>query len=215
MENVYRPSRRKNGKRVRSRVYRGRYRLDPADRIKEIPLRTTDKQVARERLKQIVLEEQRERAGLIAPKEEREAVKRPIADHIADFIADRRSVGCDEKYVRELHRKLLRLGEECKWRTVRDVTVKSFCAWRDKEAKVKAGKTLNEYLHAIHGLMNWLQARVGINPLRFVQKAELNGKHKRERRAFTAEELERLCSVSDRRGFVYRIAARTGIRRGE
>jgi len=36
--------------------------------------------------------------------------------------------------------------------------VKSFCAWRDKEAKVKAaGKTLNEYLHAIHGLMNWLQ----------------------------------------------------------
>ena len=145
----------------------------------------------------------------------RQRVKRPIADHIADFIADRRSVGCDEKYVRELHRKLLRLAEECKWRTVRDVTVKSFCAWRDKEAKVKAGKTLNEYLHAIHGLMNWLQPRVGINPLRFVQKAELNGKQRRERRAFTSEELDRLCAVSGRRGYVYRNAARTGIRRGE
>src|SRR6266853_5363839 len=66
-----------------------------------------------------------------------------------------------------------------------------------------------------NGLMNWLQPRVGINPLRFVQKAELNGKNKRERRAITAEELERLCSVSGRRGFVHRIAARTGIRRGE
>jgi integrase len=87
--------------------------------------------------------------------------------------------------------------------------------WRDKEAERKSAKTLNEYLHAINGLMNWLQPRVGINPLRFAQKAELNGKNKRERRAFTAEELERLCSVSDRRGFVHRIAARTGIRRGE
>jgi len=114
-----------------------------------------------------------------------------------------------------LHRKLLRLAEECKWRKVRDVTAKSFCTWRDKEAERKSAKTLNEYLHAINGLMNWLQPRVGINPLRFVQKAELNGKNKRERRAFTAEELERLCSVSGRRGFVYRIAARTGIRRGE
>src|SRR6266550_9339399 len=104
---------------------------------------------------------------------------------------------------------------ECKWREVRDVTAKSFCTWRDKEAERKSAKTLNEYLHAINGLMNWLQPRVGINPLRFVQKAELNGKNKREGRAFTAEELERLCSVSGRRGFVYRIAARTGIRRGE
>jgi integrase len=138
-----------------------------------------------------------------------------MAEHVADFIADRRSVGCDEKYVRELHRKLLRLANECKWREVRDVTVKSFCSWRDKEAKTKSAKTVNEYLHAINGLMNWLQPRVGTNPLRFVEKAELNGKQKRERRAFTAEELERLCRVSGRRGFVYRIAARTGIRRGE
>src|SRR5207237_7246041 len=63
--------------------------------------------------------------------------------------------------------------------------------------------------------MNWSQPRVGINPLRFVQKAELNGRQKRERRAFTPKELERLCAVSGRRGFVYRNAARTGIRRGE
>ena len=61
--------------------------------------------------------------------------------------------------------------------------------------------------------MNWLQPRVGINPLRFVQKAELNGKNKRERRAFTAEELEGLCSISGRRGFVHKIAARGNSRR--
>src|SRR5260370_22492619 len=212
---VYRPSRRKNGKRVVSRLYRGRYRLHPSDKIKEVALRTHDKQVARERLKQIIVEEQREHVGLIAQKQEREAAKRALTEHSADFIADRRSVGCDEKYVRELHRKLLRLIAECKWRQVRDVTANSFCVWRDKEAKTKSAKTLNEYLHAVNGLMNWLQPRVGINPLRIVKKADLNGRQKRERRAFTPDELERLCGVSARRGMVYRTAARTGIRRGE
>lgn len=213
--NVYRPSRRKNGKRTKSRVYRGRYRLHPADRIKEVPLRTSDKQVAQERLKQIILEEQREAEGLIPPKAEREAAKRRITDHVTDFISDRRSVGCDEKYVRELHQKLLRLAKECRWQEVRDVTVESFCAWRDKEARIKSAKTLNEYLHAINGLMNWLRPRIGSNPLECVQKAELNGRQKRERRAFSSEELERLCSVSEKRGLVYRVAAHTGIRRGE
>ena len=47
------------------------------------------------------------------------------------------------------------------------------------------------------------------------KKAELNGKQRQERRAFTPEELDRLCAVSGRRGYVYRNAARTGIRRGE
>jgi integrase len=63
--------------------------------------------------------------------------------------------------------------------------------------------------------MNWLESRVGPNPLRFVEKVQTNGAQSRERRAFTEEELQRLIGVSGLRGIVYRIAARTGIRRGE
>ena len=213
IKEAYRPSRWKNGKRLVGRLYRRKYRCDPREQIKYVALHTDDKQVAEQRLTKIVREEQHEREGLIAPKHQREAVQRPLVDHAEEFVADRRSVKCDEKYVRELRRKLLRLIDECSWRFVRQVTAESFCAWRAKQNK--AAKTLNEYLNAICGLMKWLESRVGPNPLRFVQKVQTNGAPHRLRRAFTEDELQRLISVSGNRGVVYRIAARTGLRRGE
>jgi len=43
---LFRPKRLKNGKPHIARSYRGRYRLDGADKITDIPLHTTDKRVA-------------------------------------------------------------------------------------------------------------------------------------------------------------------------
>ena len=57
---VFRPKRIKNGKARVARSYRGRYRLDEGDKLTDIPLRTTDKRVARERLERIVREKQLE-----------------------------------------------------------------------------------------------------------------------------------------------------------
>ena len=76
-------------------------------------------------------------------------------------------------------------------------------------------KTLNEYLNAACGLLNWLEPQIGSNPLRHVQKAQTNGAKTLNRRAFTEVELQRLFAVSGPRGVVYRVAARTGVRRGE
>ena len=213
IEKAYRPSRMKNGERIVSRLYRGKFRIHPRDEIKYVALYTTDKQVAQQRLHEIVLNAQRERDGLIAPKHQREAAQRALEKHVEEFILDRRSIGRDEKYVGELSRKLGKMIAECGWRNVRHVAAESFCAWRAKQRK--SPKTLNEYLNAICGLMNWLEPRVGANPLRHVQKVQTNGSEKLKRRAFTEEELQRLISVSGSRGVVYLIAARTGIRRGE
>ena len=115
IRHVYKPSKREGGKRVFDRLYRGRYRLDGEERIREVPLKTPDKQIAEQRLNKIILDEQREREGLLAPKAERDAAKRRYAAHVEDFIETRRSVGRDEKYVKELRKKLLRLGQECSW----------------------------------------------------------------------------------------------------
>jgi integrase len=213
IKEVYRPSRWKNGKRIVGRLYRGRYRTDPRDRINDVALYTDDKQVAEQRLTKVVREEQHEREGLIAPKHQREAAQRPLTEHVEDFIADRRSVRRDEKYVRELRRKLLRLIQECPWQFVRDVTCESFCVWRGKQTQ--SPKTLNEYLNAICGLMNWLEPRIGANPLRFVQKVETAGEPKRPRRAMAVDQLRRLMSVSGERAIAYIVAVCTGIRRGE
>ena len=211
--NVYRPSRRKNGQRFVGRMYRGKYRLDPRERLTDVALHTNDKQVAEQKLRKIVQGAQREREGFLTPKVQRDAASAPLEAHINDYVADRRAVGRDEKYVRELGRKLLKLADECTWRRVAEVTPESFCAWRAKQRK--SPKTINEYLNAICGLMNWLEPRIGNNPMRHVQKVQTSGAQKMNRRAFTEGELQRLCRVSGLRGVAYLVAARTGIRRGE
>jgi plasmid stabilization system protein ParE len=203
---VYKPSRRKDGERVVSRMYRGRYRLDPREKVTDVPLHTNDKQVAEQKLRKIVQEEQRERDGISPQREQRHAALGSLRVHITDYVADRRAVGRDQKYVRELERKLLKLAAECGWKCAGRVTSESFCAWRAKQRKNP--KTLNEYLNAICGLMNWLEPRLGANPLRHVQKVQSNGTEKLTRRAFTADELQRLIAVSGRRGVVY-LAARS------
>jgi integrase len=195
------------------RLYRGRYKLDRGEKLMDVPLRTPDKQVAEQRLRRIIIEEQRERDGLLAPKQQRETAQRPLLEHVKAFCQTRRAVKRDEKYVCELERKLEKLCADCAWQFVRDVTPESFEKWRARQRT--APKTLNEYQNAINGLMNWLEHRVGPNPLRFVQKVQTSGEPRRKRRALCAEQLRQLVTVSGERAVVYLVAAATGIRRGE
>ena len=213
IKQVYKPSRFRSGKRIVGRMYRGRYRLDPREKIKDVALHTDEKQVAEQRLARIVRDEQHEREGLIPPKQQRDAAQLPLITHVQAFVADRRAIKCDDKYVLGLERKLLRLINECSWRFVRDVTPESFCVWREKQTH--SAKTLNDYLNAVGGLMNWLESRIGANPLRFVQKVQTACEPKRTRRAFSVAELRRLIAAGGDRGIIYLVAASTGIRRGE
>jgi integrase len=211
--NVFKPKRKTDGKKSQQRMYRGRYRLDGDRKLTDVPLHTFDKQVAVERLKKIVREKQQQREGLIASKPQREAAQKPLAEHLEDFIRSRQSIGRDEKYVKELRKKVLKLVEDCGWELPCHVTAESFEAWRNGQEN--SAKTLNEYLGAISGLMRWLERRVGTNPLRFVEKARVGGTQQRDRRAFTLEQLGSLVAVSGDRGVVYLTAAFTGLRRGE
>jgi integrase len=144
--NVFKPKRKTDGKKSQQRMYRGRYRLDGDSKLTDVPLHTFDKQVAVERLKKIVREKQQQREGLIASKPQREAAQKPLAEHLEDFIRSRQSIGRDEKYVKELRKKVLKLVEDCGWELPCHVTAESFEAWRNGQEK--SAKTLNEYLTA-------------------------------------------------------------------
>jgi len=212
---IFRPKRQRGGKSVSSRMYRGRYRLDGETQITDVPLHTNDKQVARQKLAEIIRERERERQGIIAPKQQREAAQRLLKGHIADFIADRNTVGRDARYVRQLEKKLLLLVAECGWNSAKDVTANSFQTWRSGQNR--AAKTLNEYLNAATGLMNWMERneRIASNPLKSVQKAQSGGLQTRLRRAFTTDELKRLMAVAGPRKAIYLMAVFTGLRREE
>ena len=106
---VFRPKRIKNGKARVARSYRGRYRLEEEDNINDIPLYTTDKRVARERLEKIVREKQLESVGILPPQAIRTASQTPLDKHLADFVADLQAIGRDEQYIFDLQHRVARL----------------------------------------------------------------------------------------------------------
>ncbi len=215
IESVYKPRRRKNGKLSIARLYRGRYRLDGDIQVKDIALDTPDRQVALKRLREIVLQAQHEKEGLAMPRTQKDALRRKLAEHLDDYLADLKVMGRAETYLRLIRTRNARLIKDCKWAMVKDVTSDSFVAWRSSQQDF-APKTLNEYLNAANGLMNWMvrQRRLESNPLRHVGLVEVRGKQQR-RRALTDEEFDRLLAVAGDKRLLYLTAVYTGLRLGE
>lgn len=198
-----------------ARLYRGRYRMDGESKITDVPLHTTDKRIAEQRLEQIIRDKQMEKSGMIAPESIRNAALSPMEKHLEQYIADLRALNRDPQYVNELNCRVRKLIRECHWTLLRDVTSDSFQMWRARQRR--APKTLNEYLGSISSFLSWLEKheRIPKNPLKFVQKVQTNGKQVRPRRAFTEDEMSRLLNVAGPRKVLYLTAVFTGLRRTE
>ncbi len=212
---IYRRKRTANGKTTLARLYRGRYRLDGDRKISEVPLNTSDKRVAQQRLEDFVREKQMEKTGMIAPEAIRKAAQSPIQSHLAQYVADLNALNRDPQYVRELNNRVLKLIRDCKWEALRDVTADSFQCWRAKQNR--SPKTLNEYLGSVSSFLSWMEKheRIAKNPLKNVLKVQTNGKQTRPRRAFTDDEMHRLLKVAGKRRVLYLTAVMTGLRRSE
>ena len=212
---VYRRKRIVHGKPVLARLYRGRYRLDNDSKITDVALKTADKRVAQERLKQIVTEKQMEETGIIPTSPIRTAAQSALQEHLTLYLADLRALNRDDQYVYELKNRIGRLMKECAWKRLRDITPESFQTWRARQSL--SPKTLNEYLGSISSLLNWMEkhGRIARNPLEHVQKVQARGVQVRPRRAFTDDEMQRLLDVAKVRKVVYLAAVHTGLRRGE
>ena len=69
-------------KRRGARMYSGRYRLDGEKKITQVELGCSNRQVAEKKFGKIVEEKEREAAGIIAPKDQREAPRTPLVEHL-------------------------------------------------------------------------------------------------------------------------------------
>jgi len=212
---VYRRKRVNEGKIETARLYRGRYRLEGDAKLTEVPLHTSDKRVAQQRLEQIVRDKQMEQSGMIAPEAVRNAAQSPLEGHLVQYVADLRALNRDVQYVNELENRIRKLIHDCGWKLLRDITADSFQTWRAK--KNRSPKTLNEYLGSISSFLSWMEKheRISKNPLKHVQKVQTNGKQVRPRRAFTDDEMRRLVIAAGPRKVLYLTAALTGLRRSE
>jgi integrase len=196
-----------------SRIWRWKYRQQPADtKIEDVSLRTSDKQVAEKRRTEMLREKQHERDGIILPKSMRDAAQRDLANHLQDFIGDMRRRGKSVKHLANLQFRVESLITDCQWNTVKAVTADSFQTWRCGKSELSP-KTVNDYLEAARSFFNWLikNGRVEVNPLILVEKVKTEGRQTRERRSFTVDEVKRLLAVADERktvrGLTFKIAA--------
>ena len=201
-------------KRKGARTYDARIRLDFEPRMTQVPLGCTNRQVADKKLAELVAEREREAAGLIVPKIEREAANKPLQLHLEDWIASKERVR-DDQYLVGVRNRVVRLIADCGWKYAKDVKPEDYTRW--VSGSKLSPKTLNDFLVSIRTLLNWMtkQGRVGCNPLRSLELLPANEDKRRPRRALTDEELWRLVEASGERGLAYLVAVTTGLRLGE
>jgi integrase len=212
---VFKPSRVKNGKRVVSRLYSGRYRRPGQSKMTTVALHVSDKQAAEEKLRAIIRDLERQEMGIGVPKRIRDAAECSIHDHVKNYCADLRARNRDGKYIATSEKRLSKLAIACNWRRLTDVTAESFQTWRAKQTL--AAKTLNDYLAEASALFSWLERTevVRRNPLKRVGKVEARGNERRKRRAFTPKEFQAVVAISRHYRLALLTAYYTGLRRNE
>jgi len=215
IEYVFRPSRRVSGKRVLSRIYCGRYSLRRGEKPVTVSLDTPDERVARKRLRDIVVQAQREQEGLIAPAAVRVAAAAPLTELLADYRRDLVARELAPKHVHDTTTRLQRVLTEIGWKKLFDVRGDSFVQWRASLAC--SAKTKKEYQVSMNAFLNWLVKtdQLPKNPLSKIDRVDIRGKQERKSRAYTQEELRRLFSVAGERALAYQMLLYTGQRVAE
>ena len=215
IEFVFKPSRRIDGKRVVERLYSGRYAVGKGEKPVTVRLNTPDKLVASKRLRDIVVEQQQEREGIILPKSIRQAAATNLSELLGDYAADLEGLGRARKHVHDTTTRLYRMVKEMGWGLLSDVRADQFVAWR-AGVQVSA-KTKKEYQISLNAFLNWLvkMERLTANPLARLDKVETRGKQVRENRAFTEAEIQKLFSVAGKRKLAYQMLLYTGQRKSE
>ncbi len=197
------------------RSYRGRYRVGDNPKVHEVTLHTTVKEVAEKRLKEIFEDAQREEDGLIPAADTRKAMKRPLMELFEEFLKEVRKRERSSEYLRSLKIRFPATLKFCHWKTLSDITAKSFLDWRNSNHGY-AVRTQNHFLDSVTVFLNWAERTYEVsNPLKRIQKLPQPQKSMDGPRAFTEDELARLCAAAPRRQFYYRFMAMTGLRHEE
>ncbi|MBL9214396.1 MAG: tyrosine-type recombinase/integrase [Opitutaceae bacterium] len=214
IEYVFKPSRRVGGKRILARLYSGRYSVTKGEKPTTVALQTPDKAVAEKRLRDFIIEKQKEQEGMIAPRVQREAAVMPLVVHVAEYKADLVGRELAPGHVRESVGRIERMLQATGWKFLSDIRPDSFMKFR---AGLRcSAKTKKEYQTSINAFLNWCVRtdRITVHPLVKVDRVDTRGKSVRPTRSFTLEELQRLFDVSAHSLF-YRTLLYTGQRWSE
>lgn len=219
---VYKPKRNQGGKRKAARLWRARLRMPWETKTADIPLNTTDKQSAQQKLAEVIREREGERSGRLPPKAVREALQKPLADLLEAFLTDLDIQNCSTHYIQVVGSHARRVFAGCGWKHLSDVDAGAFLKFRatlrTRNGGVLSARAQNDWLDSLMAFFNWLvkpRKVIKENPLADIGKVSTKSGKKIKRWALSFEQLDKLLQVAGSKRAVYHFAVRTGLRRGE
>ena len=199
----------------KSRLWSARIRLEEWPKTRYFPLHVTDKRVADQKMRALIVELERETHGVGIPKPTREALRTALKDHHAAFIAGCEAAKLSQNTLNKYRLSLPKLFDRCGWTAIRDVTAPSFTDWREQSGL--SPKTVNDLLGSLRTMILWMKRKrlLVADPLAEIRKVS-NPHVGGFRRSLSVEEIQRLLAESPRhRAVVYQTILYTGLRRAE
>jgi integrase len=211
-----------------TRKWYGQYR-DTNGVLQRVPL-CADKTAAKALLLDMIRDTERRLAGLIDPAADQ--LSRPLSEHIEEYRTHLVAKARSEKHIGETIRVIKHVVEQCRYRILADLHVggdrlEEYLA--DRRGEGSAHRTVNADLVAVRSFCRWLmdKGRMKDDPTRGLHRLNVEEDRRRERRALTHEEAQRLIDAAFRstrkfrhlsgkdRAVMYTLAQRTGLRRKE
>ncbi|MCA9198907.1 MAG: site-specific integrase [Planctomycetales bacterium] len=196
----------RNGKdqiRVSGKTWFAKYR-DSQDIVREVSTGCKDRQAAQSILNDLVSRAERVRARILTEDEDRvsDRLIEPFGQHFDAYLDYHNAKGTSESHVNGIRVRIDRMVRECEIKRLIDVTQERIERWLSDEAKAgKSPRTRNSYLQALQGFCNWAidTNRLAINPVSKIAKADERSDKRRQRRALTTDEINRLLFVAKHR----------------
>ncbi len=196
----------------------GRYK-DTEGRWQKVKL-FKDKVSSQRRLNEIERDAELRSAGVVTVNMDH--AKRPISEHVADYVASLRNDNLDADRLRISEwtmKKLVALGG---WKKLADITVDSvegFVNGLRVKGKPATASYRNKYITRAKAFVRWLldRGRLGTHTLAKLKKLD-EKRHKRVRARRALEDAERTALVNTapaERAWVYEFLMLTGLRRNE
>ena len=239
----------RNGKQVRksspgarkktekSKIWTARYR-DANGSIKEITL-YRDKEASRQKLAELIRTASQTETGLVSDFDE--TAKRPILEHIEDWLASLRDRNRSTLHVSKLGGYVKKTSQACGWKRLKEISLsdaeKHLAERRetviDAEGKSIRGLSVaasNDHIAALKNFGNWLvnarPKRWPHNPFSGMKKLNSATDIRLERRPANADEFQKLLIATangkpfrgltgEDRVVLYLVATETGLRASE
>jgi integrase len=204
---------------VESTKYLARYR-DGQGVVQTVPTGCKEADTARAVLAELERRAELVRAGVITPAQDAVASHKrtTITSHVAAYFESLQARGVTPEHLRNVRRQLAGVIEGCRFKTLADIKREPVERWLAGSANAgRSARTRNTYLNALKYFCNWCvdTERLVASPVARVQGADERADQRRQPRALTPDELQRLLAAARRRPLEEALRFNRGWQKGQ